>query len=250
MTTILLALGRRLGSGGASLGIPAELLPLAGRPLIQRYVEFLADSGRKDLAVVLRDEPERFSTFLEEGERWGVRISYHRCDPGAESASFAAALFASLGADEVVDPLAPFAAAGGADFPGALGLGAYLDSAAAALSGSVTGFVPSGRESSPGIRQSHHVRVHPSARLVPPVYIGDSAEVGAGAVVGPFASLERGSVVGRDTVVRRSVLLPWTIVGEGLTIEDFVVEGAAFFKPSMDASYVSGDPAISSFRPA
>ena len=64
MKTILLALGRRLGTGGVQVTIPAELLPIAGRPLIQRYVEYLSDSGRKDIAVVLRDEPERFSTFL------------------------------------------------------------------------------------------------------------------------------------------------------------------------------------------
>ena len=251
MKTVLLALGRRLGSGGASVSIPAELLPIAGRPLIQRCVESLSDSDRKDIAIVLRADPERFSTFLGEGERWGVRITYHRCDPGAEPAQFAAALFSSSGADEVIDPLAPASLVkdgSGWAFPGALDLTAYLASVAAALSGAIQGFVPSGRETTPGIRLSHHVRIHPSARLVAPVYIGEGAEVGAGSVVGPFAALERGSVVGQGTIVRRSVLLAWTMVGEGLSVEDAIVDGAAFFKPHTDAAYLSEDPAISASR--
>ena len=254
MKTILLALGRRIGVDGATVTIPAELLPVAGRPLVQRFVERLSDSGRKEIAVVLRADPERFSSFLEDGERWGADISYYRCGPDDEPATFAVALCARLDAEGVVDPLAPFQtrtdAASGAEkpFPGALDLSAYLESVAAVLSGSFPGYVPSGREISPGVRLSHHVRIHPSAKLVAPVYIGEGAEIGANAVIGPFAAVEPGSVVGRGSTMKRSVLLPWTIVGESLNLEEVVVEGATFFKPGANAAYVSGDPALSTSR--
>ena len=254
MKTILLALGRRIGVDGAAVTIPAELLPVAGRPLVQRSVERLSDSGRKEIAVVLRADPERFSSFLEDGERWGADISYYRCSLGDEPATFAAALCARLDAEGVVDPLAPFFLkqdeASGAEisFPGALDLSAFLESVATVLSGSFPGYVPSGREVSPGIRLSHHVRIHPSAKLVAPVFIGEGAEIGANAVIGPFATVEPGSVVGRGTIMQRSVLLPWTIIGEGLCLEGVVVEGSTFFKPEANAAYVSGDPALSTSR--
>lgn len=257
MTTILLALGRTARAGGVAPSVPTELLPLAGRPLLQRAVEGLADAGERDLVVVLQNQPERFSTLLEDGERWGVRIDYRRCPEGRDAASFAASLLAESGASRVVDPLAPgaltvvaapAAAAGDAAPGGALDLPSYLESVRQALSGTMPGFVPSGRELSPGIRVSHHVRIHPTARLVAPVYLGDGVEVLAGATVGPFASVERGAVVGRGTTVHRSVLLPWTIVGEHLDILDMIVEGATFFKPAADSAYVSGDPALSTSR--
>jgi NDP-sugar pyrophosphorylase family protein len=251
MKTILLALGRRLGTGGVQVTIPAELLPIAGRPLIQRYVEYLSDSGRKDIAVVLRDEPERFSTFLEEGERWGASISYHRCPTGTDHVSFAESLSTELGADEVFDPLAPPPPGrgdGSWNFPGALDLVAYLDCVALTLGGKVPGFVPSGRETAQGLRLSHHVRIHPSARLIPPLFIGEGAEIGAGAEIGPFASVERGSVIGAGTYFAHSVALPWTLIGEKLHIEEAVVEGSAFFKPRSDAVYIAEDPALSTTR--
>lgn len=240
MSVILLALGRVLGSGGTRISIPAELIPVAGRPLIQRIVEALADSGKRNIGIVLKDDPERFSSFLGDGERWGVEIAYHRCPPGGEPFAYAA----SLG-DEAVDPLVPVAVTG---FPGALDLSSYLEAVCAAIGGRVKSFVPSGRETSPGIRVSHHARIHPSARLTAPLYVGEGVEIGADAVVGPFVSLERGAVVARGTMVRRSVLLPWTMVGEGLSLEDVVVEGAAIFKPGMDAAYVAEDPALSASR--
>ena len=254
MKTILLALGRRISVDGTAVTIPAELLPVAGRPLVQRFVERLSDSGRKEIVVVLHADPERFSSFLEDGERWGADISYYRCGPEDEPATFAAALCARLDAEGVVDPLAPLpipmdeASRAERYFPGALNLSAYLESVAAVLSGSLPGYVPSGREVSPGIRLSHHVRIHPSAKLVAPVYIGEGAEIGANAVVGPFASVEPGSIVGKDTTMKRSVLLPWTIVGESLSLEGVVVEGSTFFKPETNATYVSGDPALSTAR--
>ena len=254
MNTILLAPGRKLSIDGISASIPAELIPVAGRPLIQRFVEYLSDSGRKEIAVVLQGDPERFSELLEAGERWGADIAYYRCGVDEEPTSFAVALMAKLHADTIIDPLNPDSleawgsATGGEPYPGALVFAAYLNTVMATLSGGIPAFVPSGRESEPGIRLSHHVRIHKTARLVPPVYIGEGVEIGAGATVGPFAALERGSVLGTGTTMRRSVLLPWTIVGENLSLEDVVVDGQTFFKPAEAAAYVAGDPFLSTSR--
>jgi len=254
MSTILLAPGRMLGINGISVSIPAELIPVAGRPLIQRFVEFLSDSGRKEIAVVLQRDLERFSELLEEGDRWGADIAYYRCGADGEPTTFAVALMARLRAETILDPLAPGSimadglAPGAEPYPGALSLDAYLKTVIMTLSGGIPAFVPSGRESEPGVRLSHHSRIHKTARLIPPVYIGEGVEIGAEATVGPFASLERGSVLGRGTTMRRSILLPWTIVGEDLSLENVIVDGQTFFKPTEAAAYVAGDPFLSTYR--
>ena len=61
-----------------ALGPFTPLLPLVGKPLLQRAVERLADHGCRHIHVVLDDEGTAIRSFLQDGERWGCRFSYHR----------------------------------------------------------------------------------------------------------------------------------------------------------------------------
>lgn len=70
----------------------------------------------------------------------------------------------------------------------------------------------------PFLVQGQGAYVHPDAMLVEPYWIGDRAEVDAGAQVGPYA------VVGRGVRVRTGVRLDDTHIGEGADI----AEGLAF----------------------
>ena len=65
----------------AALGVPAILLPLQQRSLLQRAVEHLVRSGCRHIHIALGDEAAPFRDFLHTGERWGCRISYHYLDP-------------------------------------------------------------------------------------------------------------------------------------------------------------------------
>jgi NDP-sugar pyrophosphorylase family protein len=70
--------------------------------------------------------------------------------------------------------------------------------------------------------------VEPGARLLGPVLLGPEVSVAAGAtVVGP-ASLDRGTAVGRDAVVSRSVVWSECHVGEGAFVDRcMLADGAA-----------------------
>lgn len=73
-TAILIATD--LTSAG-SLGICNELIPFAGKHLLQRIIELIVESGYSSIHVFLGDHPEVIRAFMNEGERWGCQIEYH-----------------------------------------------------------------------------------------------------------------------------------------------------------------------------
>jgi lipopolysaccharide/colanic/teichoic acid biosynthesis glycosyltransferase len=68
------------------------------------------------------------------------------------------------------------------------------------------------------------VRIHPSASLVPPVYLGENCEVGEGARLGPQVFVGRDCVIDHRAALTNSVVLPGSYVGEGLEAEDALVD--------------------------
>jgi mannose-1-phosphate guanylyltransferase len=70
-------------------------------------------------------------------------------------------------------------------------------------------------------------RIHPSARLVPPVYVGERARIDAGACVGSLAVVGADAVLGAGVVVESSVVGAGAIVGGSSTIGGSILgEGA------------------------
>jgi NDP-sugar pyrophosphorylase family protein len=66
-------------------------------------------------------------------------------------------------------------------------------------------------------------KLPPDVRILPPVRIESGACVGAGCTIGPEAVLESGSRVGRDAVIRRSVVTQGASVANGTVIENAVL---------------------------
>jgi MurNAc alpha-1-phosphate uridylyltransferase len=62
---------------------PKPLLEAGGKPLIQYHVEALARAGMVNLVVNHAHLGEQIESFLGEGSRWGVSISYSPEPPGA-----------------------------------------------------------------------------------------------------------------------------------------------------------------------
>jgi NDP-sugar pyrophosphorylase family protein len=66
--------GRRLGS--TTLDRPKPMLEIAGRPILEHNVRFLARYGIRDLVVNLHHCPEAITQYFGDGASCGVRISY------------------------------------------------------------------------------------------------------------------------------------------------------------------------------
>jgi hypothetical protein len=93
-----------------------------------------------------------------------------------------------------------------------------------ALTKHVPGMLLSAREMDPGIWISRNVRLHPLARLVPPVYIGEDCRVESGVNLGPGVVVGSRSIIDAGTVAENAVIFPGTYVGEALELKDAIID--------------------------
>jgi hypothetical protein len=87
---------------------------------------------------------------------------------------------------------------------------------------------PGGQETKPGVWMEDGARVHRTARVLAPAYIGCGARVRASAVITRCSNLERHCDVGSGTVVDDSAVLAYTRLGKGLNVSHGVVDGDTF----------------------
>jgi hypothetical protein len=85
---ILLATSQSTTADDAGFGLPAMLLPLQGRSFLQRAVEHLAHAGCRQLHVAVGDAAAPVRELLQDGGRWGCRISYHYLNADESLARF------------------------------------------------------------------------------------------------------------------------------------------------------------------
>jgi NDP-sugar pyrophosphorylase family protein len=115
----------------------------------------------------------------------------------------------------------------------------------AVLRGEFSGLLINGRVKG-GVRLARNVTLHPSAQLVPPVFLGENCEIGAGARVGPNVVVASGCVIDRRSSLSNSLVLGSTYVGEGLELDGAVVcetrvNGAGLSRPQqLEDAYAVG----------
>ena len=94
----------------------------------------------------------------------------------------------------------------------------------AVLAKQFSGLRLKGREIESGVWVSRNVRLHPTARIIPPVYIGENCWVEEHVQLGPHAVLGRNCVINPQSAIMQSVVLPGSYVGEGLELADTLVD--------------------------
>ena len=87
-----------------------------------------------------------------------------------------------------------------------------------------SGLFLSGREVAPGVWLGRRCRVHSTASLSRPVFIGENCIVGARARLGPHAVLVRDCVLDDRCTVANSIILPGSYVGRGLGLAGVIVD--------------------------
>ena len=94
-----------------------------------------------------------------------------------------------------------------------------LEANQAVLSGRAEFVSPRGRSGPGGVWTGRRVRLHRTARVTGPVYIGDHCDVGPGVVLGPNVVLGDGCVVEPGATAQNCVLAPGTYVSAGARCE-------------------------------
>jgi len=109
---------------------------------------------------------------------------------------------------------------------------------------------------SDGVYTGRLARVHPSVQMTPPVFIGERAVIAAGAQLGPNVVIQHDCYIGRDTLVRDSLVHAYSFVGDGLEVDQCIVDrrylvnlriGSAV---TMTDRFLLGDIAETSLRSA
>jgi NDP-sugar pyrophosphorylase family protein len=76
MKAIVLAAGFGTRLGTLTQEVPKGMLPLCGKPLLERIIEYLAGQGITELAINLHFRPQTIQDHFGDGSRFGVNIHY------------------------------------------------------------------------------------------------------------------------------------------------------------------------------
>ena len=108
-----------------------------------------------------------------------------------------------------------------------LGMRSYDDllaSQAAVLGKKFSGLLLGGKEADESIRLSRNLTLHPMATLHPPVYIGENCRIGKETSLGPNAVIGKDCVLDSGCTVTNSLIFPGSYVGEGLELDEVLVD--------------------------
>jgi NDP-sugar pyrophosphorylase family protein len=117
----------------------------------------------------------------------------------------------------------------------------YRRANSAVLQGEVQGaLVPAGRAGE-AVWMGRNISIHPLARIVPPLLIGDNCQVGARAVLGPDVILGNNVIADEGATVAGSVVLENTYVGRLVNVQEAVVNRNCLISVPADASVFVAD---------
>lgn len=96
----------------------------------------------------------------------------------------------------------------------------------------------------PGIWISRGVSLHPTAKIVPPVFIGVSCQINADATVGPNAVIEDFCIIDEESDVVNSVVCKRSYVGECLNIQNCIIDRNIILNLSLETRVIICDDFI------
>ena len=102
--------------------------------------------------------------------------------------------------------------------------GDLIQSQQTVLAGVFAGLLHGGQKAAEGVWLSRNVSLNPTARIIPPVYIGANCRIGAGVSLGPNAVIGSGCILDSHCTIADSIVLPGSYVGEMLELKDCIVD--------------------------
>ncbi len=99
-----------------------------------------------------------------------------------------------------------------------------LSSQKAALNKEFTGLMFTGREVEDGIWLSRNVSLHPTIRLVPPVYIGENCRIARGVKFESNVVVSRDCVIDEKSTFANALVFPGSYTGKALELHDTLID--------------------------
>jgi len=249
MKAILICPGERTEVAALSEYMPLSNLPILGKPLLEYWMEHLAQRGVRHVDVLATDRPEQVRSLLGEGRRWGIQVvvlpeireltisEAHRrysdaSSPGGELISLV---------DHLPDR---------PEIPLFDGYAAWIAACESELPRAAAANRLGVREVKPGVWVGLRACISPGAELRAPCWIGEDVFVGNKTVIGPMTILEQGAFAERGAEIAHSVIGPDTFVGENTELKNSIAFGDTLVNWKLDSAVKISDAfLLSSIRP-
>jgi NDP-sugar pyrophosphorylase family protein len=76
MQLVILAGGLATRLGDLSASVPKSMIPVCGKPMLERQIELARPCGVDDIVVCIGHLGEQIRAYFGDGEKWGIRIRY------------------------------------------------------------------------------------------------------------------------------------------------------------------------------
>jgi NDP-sugar pyrophosphorylase family protein len=250
---------------------PFPLLPASTKPLIQHWIERLVEADFKNIVILVEHLPEKVRAFVEEGQRWGVNVSFASIrhgqtfktqralvDINSASHIFIAELMA-FPKVELIEKLK----SSKEGVSSVVGLSRWASKLAeleekplyehdfeyvlpvttprelwqlnmGLLSSKVTDPLPFGFEAEPGVWVASNCKIGRNVRSFSPIVLGESTILSKNVIIGPNAVISERCVLDDGSMVKDSVVMGRTFIGSHIVINNMVVSGDMVYRVDDD----------------
>ena len=188
---------------------PAVLWPVGGQPFAAHWMDHAVRLGCKKVVLHAVDRPAEVRAALGSGVAWSLQLD-------VVSGAAPAGAIALIGLPGEPDPVAPATPAELLEWW--FGLNTRWLAARDPGAVSIDHFRQGGWI-------GPRARIHPSATLTPPFWIGAGTEIGPDCRVGPGALVGPGCLLEKDVHVEHSLVLARTFLGRHLDLRARIVDG-------------------------
>lgn len=122
----------------------------------------------------------------------------------------------------------------------------FLNSQHRLLSGEFPDLLSHLSTAEPGVWIGRNTRLHPTARITAPVYLGANCDIGGGVTLGPSAVVEDACLIDEGVNVANCLVLSSSRVGEGLDLNNTVMCGTKVFNTKINAAIDICDDVLAS----
>ncbi|MCR9201177.1 MAG: NDP-sugar synthase [Planctomycetaceae bacterium] len=122
----------------------------------------------------------------------------------------------------------------------------FLTSQNRMLSGEFPDLLSHLKTAEPGVWIGRNTRLHPTARVTAPVYLGANCDIGKGVTLGPSAVVEDACLIDEGVNVAHCLVLSSSRVGEGLDLKNTLMCGTKVFNTKINAAIDICDDVLAS----
>lgn len=228
MKALLICPGDRPSVAHLAENMPLAVAPLLGKSVLEYWLEELVARSVRHVILLASDRPQHIRAVAGDGARWGITIDvitqsrelsvseararYRPADDGSWLPENDVVVLDHLPGHPATNLFENYET--------------WFRAVQEFLPRAVASSRIGARELRPGIWVGLHAQIDPGAKLCAPCWIGEHALVADGAWIGPGAILDDRVIVEEGARVTQSVIGPETFVGELISVENSLAQGA------------------------